>query len=60
MTITIDIETILYGGTAIMLTMSITIVLMVYFFHRNLMHYQDDTFFKTMTTGKKVKKKNCR
>ncbi|MBI2003879.1 hypothetical protein HYS72_00240 [Candidatus Pacearchaeota archaeon] len=36
MTIEISIETIIYGGTAIMLTLSITAVLTVYFLHRSL------------------------
>lgn len=33
---TIDIETILYGGTIIMLLMSVTVVLTVYILHNKL------------------------
>ena len=35
MTIEISIETILYVGTTIMLTLSLAVVLTVYFIHRN-------------------------
>ncbi|MBI2004196.1 hypothetical protein HYS72_01905 [Candidatus Pacearchaeota archaeon] len=36
MTIEISIETIIYGGTIIMLTLSFAAVLTVYFLHRSL------------------------
>jgi len=42
MTIELSIETILYIGTAIMLTLSLAVVLTVYFLHRNYLKQTDD------------------
>ena len=50
MTIEISIETILYVGTAIMLTLSLVVVLTVYFLYRNL----------TRTTQTKIKQRPTR